>query len=282
VAEHEKFIRAYVRNWCRPNPWARYEEILYDAIILAAIAELQYDPQRGASFKTLLTHHFKSLGRRTNYQKQMLAGQPDWEPSNEFAPEDEFEGFDEGWLRQFPRDWWEPEKQIRLVFKRKGQIIVVEIQPSCQIRDWSDFGKPLNRGYFRARLWRIINDLLKDVVDLEKIRHAVVGHFGGNAGINVYELLEPKINLQRPMSDLEEQFLNAVRIVRPSLSQREKAVLDWWLASLAGLDKRSLTEIANALSITKGTASKIRNRVEDKLKVHMFPESNITQKIFLK
>lgn len=67
VAEHEKFIRAYVRNWCRPNPWARYEEILYEAIFLAvAIAEQLYDPQRGASFKTLLTHHFKSLGRRTN------------------------------------------------------------------------------------------------------------------------------------------------------------------------------------------------------------------------
>jgi DNA-binding CsgD family transcriptional regulator len=103
-----------------------------------------------------------------------------------------------------------------------------------------------------------------------------------DAGINVYKLLDPKINLQQPMSGLGEQVLNAAAIVRPSLSHREKAVLDWWLASLTGLDKRSLTEIANSLSITKGAASKIRDRVVDKLKVHMFPEGNITQKIFWK
>jgi hypothetical protein len=158
----------------------------------------------------------------------------------------------------------------------------VEIEPSSQIRDWSDFGKLLKRSYARAVLWRTIKDLLDDGADLEQIRHAVVRHFGVNARINVYKLLEPKINLQRPMSDLGEQFLNAVRIVRPSLSQREKAVLDWWLESLAGLDKRSLTEFANSLSITKGAASKIRDRVVDKLKVHMFSEGNITQKIFWK
>jgi len=186
-----------------------------------------------------------------------------------------------GRLQQFQRNWWEPEKQIRHVFKRKGQTIAVEIQPSSQIREWSDFGK-LKRPYAVAVLWRTIEDLLKDGADLEQIHHAVVGHFGVNASINVYELFGPKINLQRPMSDLGERFFNAVHIVRPSLSQREKAVLDWWLESLAGLDKRSLTEFANSWSITKGAASKIRDRVVDKLKVHMFPEGNVTQKIFWK
>jgi RNA polymerase sigma factor (sigma-70 family) len=295
VAEHEQFIRGYVRNWCGSRRrWGEYEEILNEAVLIATIAVQKYDPQGGASFKTFLTYHFKGLGRRTNYLKQILAGQPPWKPSDDkektdengnVVPEEDRESLKSvGRLRQYQRNWWEPEKPIRQVFKRKGEKIAVEIQPFSRLKEWSDFARPIQRGYARGVLRQIVNGVLKSGADLEQIRHAVKGHFNGcgvEASINVYEVPPPKLNL-KPGSDLEDRFLNAASVVRPSLSANEKAVLDWRLASLAGLDERSLTEVANSQGITKGAASKIRDRVEDKLRARMYAKSQIAEKYFRK
>jgi len=76
----------------------------------------------------------------------------------------------------------------------------------------------------------------------------------------------------QPVSDAEQQdrlVRDAVAAERPFLSKNELPVLDWIEAQLLGTDKRLLVQVARDCGITKGAASKIKNRLIKKLQARL-------------
>jgi len=66
--------------------------------------------------------------------------------------------------------------------------------------------------------------------------------------------------------DFNEQLvIDAANAERPFLSEREVAALDWSLGLLSGSDHRSLVQFADDQGITKGGASKLKDRVWGKI-----------------
>ena len=60
-------------------------------------------------------------------------------------------------------------------------------------------------------------------------------------------------------------LVGAAEALRPSLDNKERAVLDW----LLNPGRRNLTALAKEIDITKGYASKLRGRVIDLLRKQM-------------
>jgi len=84
--------------------------------------------------------------------------------------------------------------------------------------------------------------------------------------------LHDTIAAGRTVSDAEQQdrlIRDAVTAERPFLSKNELPVLDWIEAQLQGTDKRLLVQVARDLGITKGAASKIKNRLIKKLQARI-------------
>jgi hypothetical protein len=63
----------------------------------------------------------------------------------------------------------------------------------------------------------------------------------------------------------EQLVMEAANAERPFLSEREVATLDWLLGLLNGADHRSLVQFADDQGMTKGGASKLRDRVCGKI-----------------
>jgi hypothetical protein len=63
----------------------------------------------------------------------------------------------------------------------------------------------------------------------------------------------------------ERLVIDAANEERPFLSERELAALDWSLGLLNGTDHRSLVQFADDQGMTKGGASKLRDRVWEKI-----------------
>jgi DNA-directed RNA polymerase specialized sigma subunit len=84
--------------------------------------------------------------------------------------------------------------------------------------------------------------------------------------------LHDTIAAGRPVSDAEKQhrlIRDAVASERPFLSKNELTVLDWIEGRLLRTDRRLLIQVARALGITKGAASKIKNRLINKLQAKL-------------
>ena len=84
--------------------------------------------------------------------------------------------------------------------------------------------------------------------------------------------LHDTIAAGRPVSDAEKQHRlvrDAVVAERPFVSKNELPVLDWIEGQLLGIDRRLLIQVARAHRVTKGAASKIKNRLIKKLQARL-------------
>jgi hypothetical protein len=270
IARFAPKIKAFVSDFCLRWPDLDYDGALTEAIILAHIAEQTFDPTKG-SFATWLEHHLRGLNRWAALE---LTG------------------------RSF-KTWSEPGAPTRLTLARKGSEIAISVRPLARIEHWSELGRvTIKRGYTRAVMRRATPDI-KTIVGakpafLRAALRVAIEHNerrqreenaeaenrkAGNfdtvrldtkaADIEVDETLPPRIDLEHGTSKPEQLLAEAVKIVRPTLKPNEVAVLDWRLGQLSGTDERRLIDVAAALGIkNKGTISKIRKRIDAKLKQH--------------
>src|SRR5262249_36463438 len=77
------------------------------------------------------------------------------------------------------------------------------------------------------------------------------------------ERLDPV--LREHHEDREALMAGAAEALRPSLDDRERAILDW----LLNPQDRTLTALASEIDITKGYASKLRGRILNQLEKRM-------------
>jgi hypothetical protein len=63
----------------------------------------------------------------------------------------------------------------------------------------------------------------------------------------------------------ERMIVDAATAERPFLSKHEMAMLDWLLGLLYGADRRSLVQLAADQGISRGYASKLKERVIKKI-----------------
>src|SRR5262249_27840699 len=78
-------------------------------------------------------------------------------------------------------------------------------------------------------------------------------------------LERPDPVLREHHEDREALLAGAVEDLRPSLDDRERAILDW----LLNPQDRTLTALASEIDITKGYASKLRGRILNQLEKRM-------------
>jgi hypothetical protein len=69
----------------------------------------------------------------------------------------------------------------------------------------------------------------------------------------------------KPAPDAAEALKEAAETIRPGLSHQEGRILDQMLAAIERGPSGGLTGIAKALAISKGYASKLRDRVAGKI-----------------
>ena len=276
IARFAPKIKAFVRDFCLRRRWLDYQETLCEAIILASIAEQTFDPTRG-SFATWLEHHLRGLSRYAAFEGRGLAVSGKGPAI---------------------KTWSEPGAPTKLVFARKGSEVTVSVRPLARVERWSDLGRTtVRRGHTRAVMRRATPDiktalgangaLLRAALrvaiehnerrqreDNAEIENRKAGNFDTvrletkAADVEVDETMAPRVDLEHGTSKPEQLLAEAVKIVRPTLKPNEAAVLDWRLGQLSGTDDRRLLDVAAGLGITKGAVSKMRKRVDAKLKQH--------------
>ena len=323
VEKYEPYIRAYADDFGRRYPHLGRDEVLFEAVQLACMAEKKFKPELGNDFSTFLG------GRkgRPGYLKALhrLARRENW-----------------GQAWSTPRD-----TAANLKREREDELKETKLPPgdfsggANGTRITLDLNGVKNRATLRVQVGSVLADRIlalwdrasadihylaqhhaDPMVRIARIRAAFDHHerrqdeieqeaenrsrgdfssvFLGakprSGGVNLKHRkrrkppnLEPDRIIMASLDDaythdedwvgklsdtiadgatppsVDSRILDAFEAERPFLKRREAPVADWLIGWLTGIDSRTLVQFADDQKISKGYASKLRDRVAAKI-----------------
>ena len=300
VRQYERFIRKHVSEFCERYGRLKYDDALCWAVEIALKAEKAFNPELGFDFSTPLRHHLKGLHRlaeREIISTPVLGAQRRKQEEAKAAKLPGGRFFPGANGTRVTVDYNKRRRSVARVqlasaASDRVQPIWSRAAPDVEFLLDRDLDLSIGRAYIRAVLDH--HERRQDENESGVIHSEVRARTGGVDIAHSKRRQPPRFEPDRvPTASLDDAYrhddewvgklsdtivagatpqtpddlvLYAIRAERPFMGGLEAAVADWMVGIHTETDARSLVQFADDQGISKGWASKLRDRVIDRVR----------------